>query len=1091
MATGRLPGAVIGQVFRAGTATPRDFPRYAGIIAKGLDLKLFRDASITRGAIEGEQLPFSGVTYTAPLVNPAIPDKARSRLYTSDGRTVAPSRWNFTQSVMGSNVYDQISLDPSIFSTTLTYLVDYVTTDASVRDAVPVDDLREVLSMGDNRGQIRYREGRDFRFTTTTTGPLPGVGNLNPSQRAVSPAVGLNLFAVVTQPGSTGVIKMADTSSYTHNYSRAYTVTCINLGPGGIGARSAQFRVDCIPTSSGSSALPGRSSLQDNSIIFTVDETSPSSFIQPIEHGLVLDFSGSGAPNFGFGTTNYAIGDIKAFSGYGPAIFEADDKLLNTNQFSEVSAVTTVVAITPTIGMGGDITIDAQSNYSGPTNQTYEIECTGNAGTGTEGRSANFRWRTNPKLKALTGSLTATSSSTTLTGSGTSFNTEVAAGDYLFVGNLPAPVKVLTVNSATSITLASAFPFSTLTAKALRVRESTGVVTVSANGSVGYAANRVPIDQGIYLDFSFGASVADNFSPGDTYKFVAKVSRNDYNGKENRNYDLSLTLTSTPHSVTATYVGSTPVSTFGSHAFAEDNPLVLPNNAVVHARNMTASPSRFNAIPMGPSLLPDTFEFSLTFDGLIDWTLETEVTETIGSQDILRDLTGSTTGTVGAYFVLTRRVPTQVVYVSGPSPVFSNIAYNQVAGTTVIYFLSNPGVALTIKYRHAGVEPEAGAAYYMTGYQKRPDSDYDSPQLFTTRDAAREFLAPMTVTNDAAIANEVAWDQDALTLPGVAVCLVKDSDGDGVFTTADYDNAIHVSEQFKGTTDFVVVNQFSAREEFRDSVVNMNDPTVARRRIGYFGFPVSYPIGDEFTSDSRVYTARRELQVYEETVARGTLVVIGNSYGKKTILVDALGDGAVDSIPTQVTLDGSFLAVALAARVASFSEPWNTIYNLPISGFDEVEAMTESQMITLQDAGIICCRVENGSAFYIGTMTTDETEPSTQQLSGTVQRQYVLNRLQDIINRRVIGFVADSPEEAAQKLQGELVAELGSMVSERKIAKYVDENTGSSRAMNPKTDVVAFRDRRDPTRAYFRASWYQKYPLLQIDGVVAVDAPTP
>lgn len=1078
MATGRLPGAVIGQVFRAGTGTPRSFPRYAGIIAKGLDLKLFRDASLTRCAIEGEQLPFSGVTYTAPLVNPAIPDKARSRLYTSDGRTVAPTRWNFTQSVPGSNVYDQLSIDPSIFSTTMSYLLDYVTNDTTVRDSVPVDDLREVLAIGDNQGQVRYREGRDYRFTTTTTGPLPGVNNLNPTQRALSPSANTNLHAVVTTPGSTGTIKMAASAVYLHDYSRSYTVECTGIGPGGVGSRTANFIVQCIPTSSGAGALPGLSEVQKNAIVFTVDEANPSSLVQTIEYGIVLEFA--------FGAANFNDGDIKAFSGYGPALFEADDKMVNTNQFPEVSAVSTIVAIAPPVGAGGDVVINPQSNYLGTANQTYEIECVESNATGTAGRNAKFRWRTNPKLKGLTGSVTATSGNATITGVGTSFNTEVLAGDFIFVGNSTAPVEVLTVNSATSITLTSAFPFSTLTAKALRVRQSTGEVLVSANGSVGYPAKRVPIDQGIYLDFTFGTTLADNFSVGDTFGFTAKVARNDYNGKENRNYDLSITMTTTPHSVTATYVGNTPSSTFGSHTFTEGNPLVLPNNALVHARNLTANPSRFNASPV-----PDTFEFSVTFDGLLDWTLQTETTETIGSQDILRDLTGAVTGTVGAYFILLRKVPTQVVFVSGPSPTFATIAYNQVTATTVLYFLSNPGMALTVKYRHAGIEPQPGATYYMTGYQKRPDTDYDSPQLFTTRDAAREFLAPMTVTNDAAIANEVAWDQDLLSLPGVVVCLVKDSDGDGVVTTADYVNAIRVSEQFKGTTDFVVVNQFSAREEFRDSIVNMNDPTIARRRIGYFGFPVSYPIGDEFTSNSRVYVSRRELQVFEETVARGTLAVIGNSYAKKTILVDSLGDGAVDSIPTQVTLDGSFLAVALAARVASFNEPWNTIYNLSVSGFDEIEALTDSQMITLQDAGIICCRVEGGSAFYIGTMTTDETEPSTQQLSGTVQRQYVLSRLQDVVNRRVVGFVADSPEQAAQKLQGELVAELGSMISERKIGKYVDPTTGIARALNPKTDVVAFRDRRDPTRAYFRASWYQKYPLLYIDGVVAVDGPTP
>lgn len=1078
MVSGRLPGTVIGQVFRTGTSTPREFPRYTGIIAKGLDLKLFRDASLVRSAVSGETLPFSGVTYTAPLARTAIPDKTRARLYTSDGRSVPPTRWNFTETSPGSNVFDQVSIDPSIFSTTLSYQIDYISNDTTILDIVPVDELREVIAVGDNQGQVRYREGVDFRFTTTNTGPLPGSGNLNPSGSTTIPAPGGTVTGYPTNTG-TGIVKIDVSSSYAHDYNRSYVLEC-TASAGVTPNRTADFRLDCYPTSSGADALPGLSTAQANSITFQIDEATPASLTVNTELGIVLDFTGAGAPDFGFGLSNFVPTDKFAYSGVGPGLLELDDKLLNTNQFAEVSAVATVVE-----NGEGAIVLNPQSTYTGTVNQPYEIECTATPVPTGASRSATFRWRTTPKLKTITGTVTATNLSTAVTGSGTSFNTEVAAGDLIVIGDSPAPVQVASVTDAGNLVLVDPFPFANVSGRALRIRESTGSFTVAADGTGITNPVRKLIDQGIYLDFTFGPTVNDNFDVGDKYSLTAKVARQDYNGKENRNYDLTVTSVATPHLATVSYVGSTAAATFGSHTFAEGSPLSLPNNVVVYARNLTLD-NRLNTIPQS-----DTFELSLTFDGLIDWTLQTEAVETISTSSVLRDLTGSVTGTPGAYFVLLRKIPESISYVSGPSPTFANIPYSHVAGTTVVYFMTNPGVALTIKYRHAGIEPSPGSTYFMTGYIKRPASDFDAPQLFTTRDQARDFLAPMTVTNDAAIANEIAWDQDELSLPGVVVLLVKDSDGDGVIVPSDYDAAIRVSEQFRGTTDFVVVNQFGAREEFRDSIVNMNDPTIARRRVGYFGFPVGFPIGDEFTSNSRVYVARRELQVFEETVARGSLAIIGNSFGKKTVRVDSLGDGSIDAIPTQVTLDGSFLAVGLAARVSSFNEPWQTIYGLPLSGFDEIEVLTETQMITLQDAGIICCRVENGSAFYVGTMTTDSTEPSTQQLSGTVQRQYVLNRLQDVVNRRVIGFVADSPEQAAQKVQGELVAEIGAMVSEGKIARYVDETTGLVRAMNPNTDVVAFRDRRDPTRAYFRASWYQKYPLLYVDGIVAVDAPTP
>jgi hypothetical protein len=1065
MVRGRLPGTVIGQVFRPGTSTPRDFPRYTGIIAKGLDIKLFRDAQIVRGDVEGEVLPFSGTTYIAPLANPAIPDKNRSRLYTSDGRTISATRWNFTESVSGSNIFDQVSIDPTIFSSGTSYLLDYVANDPALTDEVPVDDLREVLALGDNQGQIQYREGIDYRFLTTATGPTPDTGNLNPTQRTTT--------AITPDAGNTGTgtISFNIANSYTHDYNRAYRAT-VTAAAGVTPTRTATIRVDVFPTSSGSAWAPGRSVLQSNEILINLVEATPATLTAvSVEYGITLDFA--------FGATNFVAGatpDIFTWNGNGPGILELADPMLNTNQFPETTAVVATV-----LTGEGDLTVNPQTLYTGTANQPYEFECTAASGVGAA-RTATFRWRTTPKLKALSGTLTATNLSATVTGTGTQFASEVAAGDYLFIGTDPRPVQVLSVTNATTLVLTAVYPLVTQAGvKTLRLRESTGSVVVLVT-----APTRVSIDQGIYCDFDFGPVTTDNFDTGDTFTFTANCARNQYNGKENRNYDITVTSTATPHQLTTSYAGSTALSGFGSHTFGEDNPLILSNNLVIHARNVTLS-NRFDAV--APA---DTFDLSLTFDGLIDWTLEAENTETIATSDILRDLTGSITGTVGAYYILTRKVPTEVLYVRGPSPSFTNFTFSQVADTTVVYFTSNPGVNLTIKYHYKGAEPEAGATYFMTGYLKRPDSDYESAQVFFTQDAAKDFLAPMTPANDAAIANQIAWDQDELNLPGVVIFLVKDSDGDGTYTVADYDNAVDVSETYKGTMDITVVNQFDVREEFRDSVANMNDPTVARRRIGYFGFPTNYPIGDEFTSGSRVYVARRELQIYEESVARGSLAILGNSYGKKTIMVESLGNSdGIGAIPTQVTLDGSFLAVGLAARVSSFNEPWQTIYNLPISGFDEIEPLDERQMITLQDAGIICLRVEGDSAFYIGTMTTDETEPSTQQLSGTVQRQYVLNRLQDAVNRRVIGFVADSPEEAAQKLQGEVVAELGACVSEGKVARYVDEATGTARPLNPEKDVVAFRDRRDPTRAYFRASWYQKYPILNVDGLVAVDAPTP
>lgn len=1055
---GRLPGATIGQVFRTGTSLPRDFPRYTGIIAKGLDIRLFRDAEITRSSVDAEVLPFSGTTYIAPLANSAIPDKTRARLYTTEGRTISADRWNFTESIAGSNVFDQVQLDPVLFSMGVTYLFDYISNNPNLQDEVPVEDLREVVALGDNQGQAQYKEGKDFFFTTSIVGPDAKDTNSLFDTRELTPIV-----ANAGNSANDATIDFNVGAVYNHDYNRAYriTVSAAAVGP----PLTATLEIEVFPVSSGTDSLFGHTAAKQNVIEVTLDNSIPATLTNiGVELGISLDFS--------LGTTGFFVGDSWTFQGRGPGMLELDDSNLNMNQYPTTSAMVAQVS-----GQGG-VAINPQSIYTGTINQSFELEVTAIPVATGVNRSATFVYRAKEQLRTLTGTLTATNGSPTVVGAGTQLNVEVVANDWLFIGDDVEPVQVLSVTNSGSLELTANYAAPTqTTVKALRVREVAGTINVAADTT----HTRVTLTNGIFLDFDFGNVTTNNFVVGDLFSFTASAARNPYNGKENRDYLIRATDTSTVHNLVASYSGTTPSSGFGSTTFSEGNPLVLPNNMIVHARNVSLV-HRYTS--------SDEFTATLTFDGLIDWTPSEERTEIVGTSDILRDLTGSVTGTVGAYFLLLRKVPTQVLFVRGPSPTFTNLAFSQVPGTTIIWFPTNPGVAVTVKYRFAGNEPVPGASYFLSGYQKRPASDFNKPQLFFTKDEATAWLAPMTPTNDAAIANQVAWDQDEAGLPGVVVCLVNDSDGDGNYTNADYEEAIRVSEEFKDTLDLVVVNRFGVRDTLRDSTVSQNQPARAHRRIAYTGFPVGYPIGDTLTSGSRVFVGTREMQVFQDSPARGTLAIVGAASATKTIMVDSLGDGNIDRIPTEVTLDGSFIAVALAARVSSFAEPWQIILNLPVSGFNSIEDLTTSEMIRLLDAGIIPIRVEGDSGFYAGTRTTDTREPSTSQLSGTVQRQYVFARLQNAAEERVVGYVAESAEDAAQKTAGEIGVELGSMVAEGKIGRYQNED-GTSRPFNPNRDVVAFRDRRDPTRTFFRASYYNKYGILFADGVLSVDAPTP
>lgn len=1073
MARKRLPGGEINQEFGQPVANQRQHPRYAGIVAKGLDIRLSRNNEIVRGELTAVALSFSGTTYQATLANAALPDRNRSRLYNSSNRTIAPTRWAFVESTPGSGVFDTVSIDPALFSSSESYLLDYVTVDTTVNDDLPVDDLREVLSLGNTKNAPDYIEGTDYRFLTAIEGPTPGDDNTN--------ATGSVLTAITASAGNGGTGTVAHLSNtYTHEFNRAYVVRVLGAGTtptaaapaGSTPNRTANLLIECIPLSGGRGSLPGLTNTQANAILVELDEAVPSSLTPiTVEHGITL--------TFGFGATNFSAGDEYTFQGNGPAVLEMDDANVADSQFPAVSAVAEV-----TVTGEGSITINPQSVFTGSRNKTIEVECTAASGSGAS-REATFRYRSDPSNRLLTGTVTVTNASTAVVGVGTLFTSELAAGDWVFFGTNPRPVRIASVTNNTAAVLATddnnnaTYDYPTQTGvRALRVRETTGSVTVLVT-----APSRVSLGEGILADFDFGAGGSDIFDVGDTFSFTATVGQSLYNGKENREYTVTATTVAN-HTLLASYSGSTAASGFGSHTFGEGVPLVLPNNAIIHARNLSLD-NRFSTSE------PDSFTVGFSFENEIAWDLLFERTETIPASDILRDVTGIKTNTVGAYYVVLRRPPSSVLFVRGPAPGNASVTFNFTAGSNIIWFTTNPAVALTISYRVRGAQPAAGQTYFLTGYIKRPAEDYTRPQLFTRREEATAFLAPMTVENTAAIGNEVAWDSGGDdTLPGVVIALVRDEDEDGVVTDADFRAAIAVMAQQEGMIDMAVLGRFSVMDEARVQAIASNRPGKKTQRILYAGPPIGYPVGSETEPDTQVYFARREHQVFEASVARGCLAVTSGTSCTKTIFVDALGDGNIDRIATKVTLDGSFIALATAARVAAFPKAYEVLHNLDVVGVDEIEQIDKGTLEILYGAGIIPIESTGTSARYLAGNTTDETEASTSQLSGTVQRQRMIARLQEVTDRRSVGLAGMSPVDRLQYIQLALGSEIEAAITDKEISPYLDAN-GSERKFSASRDIKVLRDPANPFRTLFQASWYQFYPNELTDGTVFVDRDIP
>ena len=592
-------------------------------------------------------------------------------------------------------------------------------------------------------------------------------------------------------------------------------------------------------------------------------------------------------------------------------------------------------------------------------------------------------------------------------------------------------------------------------------------IAPGSTGAISAVTPTVTLPSGIKLVLTFGAS---NFVVGDLFEFECSAPRKDYNGKESREYEIAIAAAPSS-SLTLTYSGNTALSGFGTSVLTEGLALNLPNGVSLYARNLTPNANQ----------VADAWGLSVASDGTISWGLRTRRPETISVLELLTDNTGITTGQVGASYFRTRDIPLTVKYVRSAST-SADLAWNQVPGTSVIWFATAPLTNIEIVYEAAGLEPAPGQSYFMTGYVKRPASDYTSPQLFTDVNSAADFVAPMTIDNDAAIANQIAWAQGGEQLPGIIFNLVRDEDEDGVMTTSDYRQALRTSELTRDLINLVVVNRYEVMADARDSCVQMNNPFVAKQRVLVGGFPTLTPIGSATTAGSQVDQARTLLQVYEESIARGTIAAVSHTWGKIKVKLE-------DGQETIVQVDGSFFAVAVAARSAALSRRTDTILNLTINGFYDIERLTDDELTTVQAAGLIGFNVTGLegqiNAIYDESHTTDSTEPSTSELSGTMQRQYVLARLKAAHARGLKGIVPLSALEGMNSLSGTVLLELAAMVVEGEIAPFSDD-TGSPRQAEAGKDIQTMI-LPDLVNYAFACHWNQRYPFKSAYGVFAVD----
>ncbi len=729
----------------------------------------------------------------------------------------------------------------------------------------------------------------------------------------------------------------------------------------------------------------------------------------------------------------------------------------------------------------------------------------------------------------LTGTAGVTNGSAIVSGGGGSlFTTEVTAGQLLKFASQPTKVyTVQTVDSNTQLTLTSLYDGATNAATT--ASEGFAVITVvsdplatGANGAftanVAWAeyGERVGVSGIASLSYTQGVStnptvtlsngvvVTVQFSNGplavgDAFTWNVKAPREFYRNKDNRVVTITTDTVTNPSAgsgaVAASYVSDTVEGGFGTftatdNAFLpsssswEHGAVTLAGNLLLYVRNMHGGPT--TAASGNRHVATNKFTFSATVDGTINWSLVSKTTETIAVSSIATDVVGTITGTSATPYIILANIPDSILSVtdadSGTPLSYTLITASDGSNTQYISFVTRPTASVAVEYIYRGAEPTAGQVYYITSKHIRPDELYNEPILITSLDAGRRLLAPAEIGNHLHTMCEIAMGD--VGAPGIYIVQVKDADGDGVFSDQDYKDAIVASEAPRAITDLIVLSRFSVLSAQLDSLNRMADPFKRRFRLGWIGAPVGTPIGTEDESGSLVHLSRRTLQVFGNNPAHGTRILVGSTSATRDVRLE-------NNVVTEVTLDGSFVAGALAAMTAAFQDPADTLLRKSLPGFKTLQTYGDVESpnnLQLGANNIVFFTDQGASVFRIEEdVTVDTFAPDYNLINNMTQKMYVNKVIRDQVDAKLIGLVVPSAEAGVGLIRGFVLQNLIGLLGRGLIGAYQNDD-GSERSIDGTKDVIVFRDASDPTLYHLLYAFYLRNEIKRVFGLFSVNS---
>lgn len=396
---------------------------------------------------------------------------------------------------------------------------------------------------------------------------------------------------------------------------------------------------------------------------------------------------------------------------------------------------------------------------------------------------------------------------------------------------------------------------------------------------------------------------------------------------------------------------------------------------------------------------------------------------------------------------------------------------------------------LPYSVRGTGQAPVAGNTYYATYDYTRPASDYNHPkQYFRVEDVYAD-IGNQTQTNFLAIAARLAFQNGA---PSVFVVQVDDRANPGVATQQAYEAALAAAGQVDGITEFVLLDPRSSLQvDLFQFLITQNSPTVAKPCRGWYGMPKGTVIGDRDTPGTFIYTAAQVLFSTPDSPGRGRSFLMAPDKANTTI---TLADGS----SATVTLDGTFLAAAMAGAYTARASVADAMVNSTLLGFDAAADNTNTfpiyltaQRKLLAAAGVWVLTNKGGKIVSLDPVSTERANGAKAEFEEPAlssEKDATVAAINQVVNGNLVGVTPADLADFVLTVKQTIGSAIQSKIDDGSIGPYKDTN-GRTRRINYSTDIQVFQSAQDPRKFIFNYFFNGRYPAKYFFGNYSVDNP--